>query len=127
MVLIVPSLGTGIFPTIRHPLAAGMAALVMSAFIAELVTPMPRPNWGWLILVSATAFVDLLLISLVDTPDRLRTIVAVVAGSIGFHAAKQGALFVILPGHKVGEGVGGAFGDNNSYAVVCAMIALILL
>jgi putative inorganic carbon (HCO3(-)) transporter len=102
-------------------------ALLLAAFIAEFTTPAPRSQMNWWLLVASTAFVDMLLITLVTTPDRLRTIVAVVAASIGFHAAKQGAIFLLIPGHKILDGVGGAFGDNNSYAVVCAMVGLLLL
>ncbi len=127
LVLIVPALITGSFPVIRHTVSGCMILLVAAAFVAELVTPMPRTDWSWLSLVAKTALIDLLLISLVDTKDRLWAITMVAIGSVGFHTAKQGAVLLATGSLRVGEGVGGSFGDSNSYAVVCAMTALLFL
>jgi probable O-glycosylation ligase (exosortase A-associated) len=125
--LVIPSLATGIWPDLRHSLSRAMLAIVACAFVAEITTPNPRDSWAWLQQISQMLLVNLLLVRLVDTPDRLRMTAAVVAGSIGVHAAKQGLVALMRPGMRIAEGIGGAFGDNNSYAVVCAMLSVLLL
>lgn len=127
LVLIIPSLLTGRFPVIGHPLTLGMTLLVAAALVAELVTPLQRTDWSWLRLVAQSLLIGTLLVRLVDSAERLRTAIAVVACSVGFHTAKQGLIFLLRPGFRVSEGVGGSFGDNNSYAVLCAMVGLLLL
>jgi probable O-glycosylation ligase (exosortase A-associated) len=49
-------------------------------------------------------------------------VVAVIAGSFGFHAAKAGLASILGGGVRFFEGPGGAFTDNNGYAVGMAMI-----
>jgi probable O-glycosylation ligase (exosortase A-associated) len=127
LVLVIPAFLAGKIPSLRNLIAAAMAVLVCCAFIAELATPHPRSDWYWLTLVADTALVDLLLIRLVDTARRLKILMVVVLCSIGFHTAKQGLVFLTTPGFKVIDGAGGSYPDNNSYAVVCAMTAVLLL
>jgi probable O-glycosylation ligase (exosortase A-associated) len=122
-VLVLPSLMTGVFPDIKHPISRGMGVLALSAVLAELVTPAPRASIEWLQITLQTAIVSLLLVTLVDTAAKLRTLLVVVTFSIGYHACVRGFSALTSGGFEVVEGIGGAFGDNNSFAVGCAMIA----
>jgi probable O-glycosylation ligase (exosortase A-associated) len=125
--LVVPSFFTATLPDFKHPLSRAMWVILLAAFAAEFATPSPRTEWNWLQLVAQSTIINLLLVTIVNTPERLKWAAAVVVGSVGFHVAKQGLASILSPGVRLTEGVGGSFGDNNSYAVVCVMVALLLL
>jgi probable O-glycosylation ligase (exosortase A-associated) len=125
--LVARSLAAGKFPDVSHPLSWALISLVFAAFIAELTTIAPRPTWDWLTLVAQNALIVLLLVTLVDSPRKIRLATIVVTASLGFHTAKHGLTTILSPGTRLTEGVGGSFGDNNSYAVLASMVALMLL
>lgn len=88
--LVVPAFLTGVLPDFKHPLSRAMWVILIAAFVAEFVTPDARDQWSWLQLVGQTTVINLLLITLVNTPERLKWVYVVVVGSVGFHVATQG-------------------------------------
>jgi len=61
------------------------------------------------------------------TRRRLLLLVAVVGGSLGFHAAKAGFASALGGGVRFYDGLAGAFPDNNGYALVTVMVMPMLL
>ena len=104
-----------------------MLLLLLAAFIGELATPSARDDWYWLQQFGQTTIISLMLVRVVDAPSRLKIAATVAVCSIGFHVTKQGLVSILSPGLRLVEGVGGSFGDNNSYAVICSMVAMLFL
>src|SRR5262249_15324073 len=73
------------------------------------------------------SLVCLLGITLVATRERFRLFVAVIAGSLGFHAAKAGVMSLSGGGLRVADGLAGAWADNNGYAVRMSMVVPLLI
>ncbi len=81
---------------------------------------------GSLIDLAKVVFIALLTTGLVRTPDRVRLLLLVVAGSLGLLALKtlvQGALNTGLVMH----GPGGGIGDNNDYGLALVMTLPLLV
>jgi probable O-glycosylation ligase (exosortase A-associated) len=125
--LAVPSVLTGVLPDFKHALSRAMWVILLALVIAEFTTSTVRLQGDWLQTVAQSTVINLLLVSIVNTPERLKWAAAVIVGSVGFHVSKQGLVSLLRPGMRLTEGVGGSFGDNNSYAVVCVMVAVLLL
>jgi len=71
--------------------------------------------------------VCLLAIRLTNTPARLILLIGTVAWSFGFQPVKAGIGALAGGGARYFEGVGGAFADNNTYAVGCVMALPLLI
>ena len=69
----------------------------------------------------------MLLVTLSSDRMRLFGVVAVVACSLGFHAAKAGLAYAVGGGTRFADGLSGAFIDNNGYALGTVMIIPLLL
>ncbi|MGH9176108.1 MAG: O-antigen ligase family protein, partial [Vicinamibacterales bacterium] len=64
----------------------------------------------------------LFAIRLLSTPARIVLLLGTIAASFGFHTVKSGVGSILEGGLRFFEGPGGAFIDNNAYAVGCVMI-----
>jgi putative inorganic carbon (HCO3(-)) transporter len=54
-------------------------------------------------------------------------VVAVISGSLAFHASKAGLAFVLGGGTRFADGLAGAFVDNNGYALGTVMVLPLLV
>jgi probable O-glycosylation ligase (exosortase A-associated) len=123
LLLVVPSLFVGILPNITHPLSIGAMAFLLSSVLAQVDAIDPAQGLFWLDYLARLILVCLFAVTLVNTKRRLMLTVAVIAASFGFHSAKYGAGFLLSGGSVRYEvGTGGAFGDNNDFALGTAMI-----
>jgi probable O-glycosylation ligase (exosortase A-associated) len=127
VVLLIVSLMKGKLPNLSHPVSIGSILFLLSALLGQLNAPMPAIGWNWIDYLVRMLLVCLLLISIVSEPWRFRLLLAVVAGSFGVHAAKAGAASILGGGVRFFDGLAGAFGDNNGYAVGMAMVIPLLL
>lgn len=127
LLLIVPSLLTGVFPNVTHPVSILSLTFVGTAVLAQFVTPWPELSWPWLDSFLRLVLVVLLSITILNTRRRVLWFMAVLAGSIGFHTAKAGLASTLGGGLRFSSGLGGAFVDNNGYALAAAMILPFLL
>ena len=127
LLLVVPSLITGVFPNLTHPLSLGAIAFVVFSVIAQAVAVDPQVGWMWLDYLIRLVMVCLLMITIVDTPKRLATTLIVMAGSFGFHGAKAGLASLLAGGVQFYDGLAGAFVDNNGYALGCVMVMPLLV
>ena len=59
----------------------------------------------------------LIAVNINDTPQKLWLTITVIASSLGFHTAKAGLYSILRGGSRFAEGLGGAFTDNNGYAL----------
>ena len=127
LLLIVPSILSGILPDLTHPLSIGALAFLGSSFLAQFNAVNPDVGWNWIDFMTRLLLVCLLGTTLSTTPRRLVAVIAVVAGSFGFHAAKAGLASMLGGGLRFFDGLSGAFVDNNGYACGTVMIMPLLL
>ena len=125
-ILVVPSLATGVMPYLSHPVSVGGIVFLFSALLAQLNAYSPATSWFWLNFFFRLLLVCLLTTAIVGDSKKFRWTLAVVAGSLGFHSAKAGLVSLLGGGVRFLDGLAGAFGDNNGYAVAMAMVAPLL-
>jgi probable O-glycosylation ligase (exosortase A-associated) len=122
VLLIVPCVLTGVWPVIAHPISIGALGFLATCYGGQFNAVNADAGWYWLDFMSKLILITLLGIRLTSTPARLFTLIAVMAGSFGFNAGKAGLFSIMEGGTRYFEGTGGAFLDNNAYAVGCVMI-----
>jgi putative inorganic carbon (HCO3(-)) transporter len=127
IVLLVPAIITGMLPNITHPLSIGMALFLTSSVISQIGAVRPEIGWQWIDFLLRLFLACMLLVRLSSDDRRLVGVVAVIGGSLGFHAAKAGLAFVLGGGTRFADGLAGAFVDNNGYALGTVMIMPLLL
>lgn len=126
IMLVIPSLLTGIFPNISHPLSIGTVLFFLLGLLAQGTAVNPDVGWYWIDILARLFLVALLAVTILDTPRRVLLFLAVLAGSVGFHTAKAGVAYALGGGLFFAEGFAGAFSDNNGYALVTAMMLPLL-
>lgn len=127
LLLVLPSLLTGVFPNVTHPLSLGMISFLFTALVGTMNAVDPSIAWFHLNLLARIIVVSLLMITLVNTRKRFVQTLAVIAGSVAFHASKFGVSFIVWGGVRFDIGIGGAFGGNNEFALAIARIIFLLL
>jgi probable O-glycosylation ligase (exosortase A-associated) len=127
MLLVLPSLMTGVFPHVAHPLSIGAIFFWLCALAAQAHAVRPDLGWYWLDLVGKMILVGLFLVRLTDTRRRFTAVMTVIAGSFAFWSAKAGLASLTGGGVRFAEGYGGAFSDNNAYATGCVMVLPLLI
>ncbi len=126
VLLVVPSLATGVFPDLSHPLSIGAILFLISALMAQFQAVNAAIGWEWIDYLSRLILVALIATTLISTRRRFVLALTVVAISIGFHSAKAGLASLIGGGVQFAAGQAGAFIDNNGYALAMAMILPLL-
>jgi probable O-glycosylation ligase (exosortase A-associated) len=127
LVLVIPCLLTGVLPDLRHPLGAGILAFLIIAILGGPFAITPEVTWDWVDYIGRLFLVLLLAIPLIKTRKRLLMTTAVIATSLGFHTVQAGLLFLLRGGVRFGDGLAGAFVDNNGYALATVMIIFLLV
>jgi putative inorganic carbon (HCO3(-)) transporter len=127
LILVVPSLVSGVWPNVTHPLSVGSILFLLSAVLAQYDAVQSSLSWMWIDYFARLLLISLLAIKLIDTPRRFVLAIAVISGSFGFHAAKAGLASVLGGGLRFSEGLAGAFVDNNGYALGTVMILFLLV
>ncbi|MBM3777535.1 MAG: hypothetical protein FJW23_04745 [Acidimicrobiia bacterium] len=126
VILVVPSLATGRWPDVSHPLSLGALAFFGTMLLAQAGAVAPELGWQWIDFFGRLLVVCLLLVTIVNTRQRLIVLVAVLASSYGFHSSKAGIVF-FLTGARFHDGLSGAYIDNNGYALAIVMVIPLLL
>ena len=127
IILLVPSMATGLFPNITHPLSIGMVLFLVSSIVSQTTAVDPALGWIWIDYLFRLLLASMVLVTLVSEQRRLVGAIAVIAGSLGFHASKAGLAFLVGGGTRFADGLAGAFVDNNGYALGTVMIIPLLL
>lgn len=125
--LVLPSLATGILPNVTHPLSAGIIGFMVAGILSALHATRPAIAWEWVEFFIRLSLVCLLAVTIVSDKNRFRLLVAVIAGSLGFHAAKAGLNTILEGGVRYAEGLAGAWVDNNGYAVGMVTVTPLIL
>lgn len=120
LVLLVPSLLTGVFPNVTHPLSILSWLFMGCVLIAQFTTYIPT-DWAWVDQFARLLVVSGLCVSLATTKPRLSQLIAVIAGSFAFYSAKAGVVSMLGGGVRFSDGQAGAFVDNNGYALAVNM------
>jgi probable O-glycosylation ligase (exosortase A-associated) len=127
LVLVVPSLLTGVFPNLIHPISLGAVSFLLSALVAQTNAVRPDIGWQWMDYLSRLILVSLLGITILNSRRRLLVAVGVFASALGVHSSKVGIVMLATGSLRVLQGVGGMFGDNNEYALGIVMILPFLI
>jgi putative inorganic carbon (HCO3(-)) transporter len=126
-VLVLPALATGLFPNVTNPMSVGMVLFLACALVTQSVAVRPDIGWTWIDFMGRLFLASMMLVTLVTTEGRLAGVVAVISGSLAFHAAKAGLAFILGGGMRFADGLAGAFVDNNGYALGTVMIIPLLI
>jgi probable O-glycosylation ligase (exosortase A-associated) len=119
--LTIPAALSGVWPNLSHPLSIATFLFFLSALPAHLAAFNPEVSAAWIGFLACLVLVSLLTVTLADTPRRVVMVLAVVAGSLGFHAGKAGLWALLGGGVRYSAGLAGAFADNNGYALATVM------
>ena len=127
LVLLVPAMLSGRFPNMTHPLSIGMILFVWSASITQTVAIRPDVGWVWIDFLVRLFLASMMIVTCATDAPQVLGVLAVIAGSLGFHASKAGLAYVLGGGTRFADGLAGAFVDNNGYALATVMIIPLLL
>lgn len=127
LILLVPAVLSGRFPNMTHPLSIGMILFVWSASITQTVAIRPDVGWVWIDFLVRLFLASMMIVTCATDAPRVLGVLAVIGGSLGFHAAKAGLAYVLGGGTRFADGLAGAFVDNNGYALATVMIIPLLL
>jgi len=127
VLLVVPSVLTGIWPVIGHPISVGALAFLSTCLLAQNGATDPAVGWYWIDFMAKLTLVCLLAIRITSTRARLILLIGTIAWSFGFHPTKAGMGTLLGGGARLFEGTGGAFADNNTYAVGCVTVLPLLI
>ena len=120
LLLLIPSLLSGILPNITHPLSI-LSWLMLGVTLVAQMTSYLEPGWVWVDQFARLIVVSTLAVSLLTTRERISQFVAVLAGSFAFFSAKAGVVALVSGGVRFSEGQAGTFVDNNGYAMAVNM------
>jgi putative inorganic carbon (hco3(-)) transporter len=127
LLLLVPAVLSGRFPNVTHPLTIGMILFVGSASMTQMVAVQPDVGWVWIDFLARLFLASMMIVTCAVEIRQLVGVIAVIGGSLGFHAAKAGLAFLLGGGVRFADGFAGAFVDNNGYALAAVMIMPLLL
>jgi len=126
VLLVLRSSFAGKWPNLTHSNSLLMLGLLAASLVAQTNAVQPDMGWYWLDFLGRLVLVTLLLISIVDTRRSMWLTILVISASLGFHTAKAGLVSILGGGVQYYDGLGGAFADNNGYALAAAMIMPLL-
>ena len=127
LLLIGPSILTGIYPNLTHPMSLGIITFWLSGLLAQMNAVNQELGWRFLDTHGSWSVVLLFAISIIKTPQQMMQVLGVAAGCLGFFGAKAGLVSLINGGTQINEGLAGAFLDNNAYAVGLVMTIPLLI
>ena len=113
-------------------LQAGIGPTLLFAFLGQsllstLLSPVSNYSWPFFLEFARAIVISYLLITLVNSEQRLRAVLVVIGLSVGLEGAKQGWLhFLLHPGAPNTNG-SPLLGDNNGVAVGMLMLVPLLL
>jgi len=122
LLLVVPAVLTGVMPTLGHFLCVGCVLFVLAALAAQMNAVNQAVGWQWIDEVSRLMLICLFAVTLIKTPRDWIRAVAVIAASLGFYGIKAGLASLLAGGEIYAAGLGGAFTDNNGYALAVVMV-----
>ena len=122
LLLVVPAVLTGVMPTLGHFLCVGSVLFVLAALAAQVTAVNQAVGWYWIDEVGRLILICLFAVTVIKTPRDWMRAVAVIAASLGFYGIKAGLASLLAGGAMYAQGLGGAFSDNNGYALAVVMV-----
>lgn len=122
LLLIVPCVLVGQWPVIGHALSVGALGFLATCYFATREAANQIVGMVWMEFMVKLVVVCLFATRLLSTPARIILLLGTICASFGFHTVKSGVGSLLAGGLRFNEGPGGAFIDNNGYAVGCVMI-----
>lgn len=115
------------WPNVTHPITLGMVLFFGAALAAQVHASNQAIGFEWLDYLWRLFLVSMVAVSLINSRERFLAVVLVAAASIGFHATKAGLSSMVGGGVRYDQGLGGAFVDNNGYALAIVMVLSLLV
>jgi probable O-glycosylation ligase (exosortase A-associated) len=122
VMLVVRSLMEGKFPNLSHRISIIMVCFLLTGLLAQVGAFNPAVGWNWIDYFARLSLVSLLMVTLTDSVNRFRYAILVIALSLGYYTCKAGLASLLGGGMRFGVGLGGAFIDNNGYALAAVML-----
>jgi len=110
------------WPNLSHPLTLAMVLFFGTSLLAQVHAVDQRTGLLWIDYLWRVFLVAMVAVSLINTRERFTAVLAVMTASLGFHATKAGLSSLVGGGVRFDQGLGGAFIDNNGYAMAVVMI-----
>ncbi|MEZ5291482.1 MAG: O-antigen ligase family protein [Vicinamibacterales bacterium] len=120
LLFLVPCIFTGWMPNVTNPMSLLSLSFLGTVLVAHFTSYL-QSSFGWVDQFIRLLVVCMLAVNLVDSKKKLSQVVAVMAGSFAFFAAKAGLFYYIDGGVQFSAGQAGAFIDNNGYAMAVNM------
>ena len=120
LLLLVPSLLSGILPNVTHPLSI-ISWLFLVVTVVAHQTSYLTADWDFVDQFARLILVSTLSVTILDSRQRISQFFAVMAGSFAFFSAKAGLVALAGGGISFAAGQSGAFVDNNAYALAINM------
>jgi probable O-glycosylation ligase (exosortase A-associated) len=114
-------LGEAPWPNVTHPLSIGCVLLMAMALVAQINAIDSATGWLWIDYLWRVLLISLFAVGLITTTKRLTLVLAIAAGSVGFHSGIAGVMALVSGGARYNNGIGGTFSDNNAYALAIVM------
>ena len=127
VLFIVPSLLSGVLPNLTHPLSIGCIGFLVSALIAQLGAVNQNVGWFWMDHLVRQILISLMLVTLVNTRQRLLAVFGVISIPMLFHAFRFGVNFILFGGARFDLGTGGSWGSNNEFALAVARVIFLFV
>jgi probable O-glycosylation ligase (exosortase A-associated) len=111
---------------LKFRLTPGLILILLAlvhTFVSANDSIAPNWSWAWWVEFSKVLIIGVLMIVVVNTPDRLRTATLVIVLSLGFEAVKQGWVQLIVNPGGANSNEHFVLGDNNGVAVGMFMLA----
>jgi probable O-glycosylation ligase (exosortase A-associated) len=99
----------------------------LHALVSTLISPYPVWTWVWWKRFSKVAAISVLIIGLVNSPDRFRLTLMVITFALGFEGAKQGWAYIVLRPNEPNANPLEILGDNNGVALGMLMLCTVIL
>ncbi len=120
LLLLVPSLLSGILPNFTHPLSI-LSWLFLAVTLLAHETSYLRVDWSFVDQFARVIAVSMLAVTILKSRQQISQYFAVMAGSFAFYSAKAGVVALVGGGVSFAEGQSGTFVDNNAYALAINM------
>jgi putative inorganic carbon (HCO3(-)) transporter len=127
ILVLAPGLFSGRRPRLDSPLGRCILLFLAGATLAQVDAVKPGVGLQWLDYLLRLGLICLMVQALCDTQQRVLQVVSVIAGSFAFYSTKAGLLSLLGGGVRFTDGFGGAFIDNNGYALGALMVLPFLL
>lgn len=117
----------GVPPRLLHRVSLLTVAFLLAGLLAQTNAVVPEVGWSWVDYFARMALICLYIVALADSPHKVYLVLLTITVSLGIHSATAGFGALLSGGAQIYSGIGGAFPDNNGFALASAMLVPLML